>query len=359
MWGFLLLTSVLQAWGQGRGPPLELVTVTNDANKAQRLLQSAPLPVRILGPLGKNVSTWGYLKDLHFLMHVRELMRRGYNNTVVILLDAWDIAYLGCDRDLLRAFHALKKPLFFSAELAFYPWGAGGHRRYKERMGHAYPYWGVKPGYWALPRCSVTRDAHQPCRSRHRPRSRAAKGQCSYCVPVDRGGGSRFLNIGCWGGYAWAVERALTRLYDNGEFGAFARKIEDTFWFRRKHELGDQPMWTLYAMSHRSEIALDYGASMCTSLHGLHPRKDLIPRAPRRTRIGDGRKRRIFAAPFGKDICFAHANGGHDVLLDKLLKATGPTPWSQRFGPSASVRIRYGRPLTAASEELLPGWSSG
>lgn len=312
--------------GAGR---LELVTVTNDANRARRLLQTAPLPVRVLGPLG-NATFSDFLRDVYLLLHVRDLVRRGFNNTVVILLDAWDTVYLGCGRSLLSSFRALRRPLFFSAELGSYPYGAAAVEMSGALHSHRYA---------RLPRCArPPRDSRRPCR----PRAQRSWGRCAFCLPPAAGGGYRFLNTGCFGGYAWALDRALTRLYDSGAWRTYAVEhplhaaataVEGKGWTPGSpHGWPDtqQGVWQAYWLAHPNEIALDYGASICLSLHGMRPEAAF--------QLRDGG--RVVAPAFAKDVCFAHANGATDVApLDVLVQAAQAT----RFGRAAAARLRKGQ----------------
>mmetsp|Transcript_33892 Transcript_33892/g.94437 ORF Transcript_33892/g.94437 Transcript_33892/m.94437 type:complete len:299 (-) Transcript_33892:7-903(-) len=289
---------------------------------------------------------------MHLLLHVRDLLERGLGDTVVIMLDSWDVAYLGCDRDLLRSFLAFRRPLFFSAELAAYPHGEAGLVTWRRRFGD-YPSAGAGPSYHALPRCAPNRGA-RPCRAWFRHGSAAHRGRCTFCVPTSLGGGYRFLNSGCWGGYAWAVERALSRIYDSGAVGTMTSSLLDIPRERSSSEIFDQVWWVIYLDAYRHEIALDYGATICTSLHGLDPRRDLLvlerrgggrAGAPARA-SSDGVspehmvaatpywRRRLLAVPFAKDVCFAHGNAGLGGLVSRIVDVLGRPAWAQIIDPS-------------------------
>ena len=313
--------------------------------EARRLLQTAPWPVRVLGPLG-NSSWLDFWRDAHLLLHVRDLVRRGLNDTVVIFFDAWDVAFLGCQRSVLGAFRALGRPLFFSAELGFFPFGERG-LAWLDRHHGGYPSAWSGGAYGALPPCDARGGSpYLSCRPQLAQGALDGEG-VPFAVAESMGGGYRFLNNGCYGGYAWALERALSRLYDEGNWHAYG---SDHPLFRPpvfdgmpgKGSLAlTQGAWHAYLLAHPGEVALDYGATVCLNLHGLDPARDLRKEA-------DGR---VFARPFGKDVCFAHANGGvgdTSGLLDRLLQPGGPraAPWAACFGPSAAARVLTGKPLT-------------
>merc|ERR1711862_891385 len=121
---------------------------------------------------------------------------------------------------------------------------------------------------------------------------------------------------------------------------------------RAREEQADQIIWTLYFTDYPHEIALDYGASICLSLHGLDRHKDFAtrrPRVPRRPSPVSAAmltanpywEQRVVAVPFGKDVCFAHANGKNFEILDAMLRAVGIPSWAQFFDPGHEMFAPY------------------
>lgn len=307
--------------------------MTNDANRAWRLLQTSPLPVRVLGPLG-SASFADYLRDAHLLLYVQDLMRRGRNNTVVIMLDAWDVVWLGCRRKVVDSFLELKRPLFFSAEMGFYPFGQPGLDMLAKEGIH-YPIGAAKSSYAALPHCHA--GPRTPCKPKLSAAATIQAATCSFCAPEASGGGYRFLNNGCYGGYAWALERALSQIYQAGDWRSFASDhgLTRGLSWRALQDLS-QAVWHIYYLTHPKDIAIDYGASICLTLHGLDAKREIVLR-----------QNRAVAPAFHKEVCFAHANGDSNLTHVEELMSQGGRRLAAvaRIGASAAARLRYGKPL--------------
>lgn len=255
------------------------------------LLSEFPLKVRILG-LGQTQSTW---RNLNKLTLLAEYISQLPSHKIVMVLDLFDVVWFGCQRDLVEAFKRFGKPLVFSAEFEPYPLSNAS----LQRLPGGYPI--LHGQHHSTVPISVRR--------RHAGRH-LLRGQREY----------RYLNSGCFVGYVHALKRALNRMlakdFDN-EY-VLRTPLAETLEERTTFLVGkdDQVAWHAYALKHRDEVALDYGAELFLNVFGF-VYQDF-----------EHRHGRTWVLPLQREICFAHGNGASNIALHLLLaRKVGIQPW--------------------------------
>jgi len=280
------------------------------------LLTEFPLKVRILGPERAELAAlWRNVYKLELLHgHVSQLPPE----KVVIVLDLFDVVWLGCRRDLIEAFHRFGRPLVFSAEFVPYPL-SNSNASLQRVLGAGYPY---LPGAHRF----STASAPLPFVRRRLGPRRVLHAWRDY----------RFLNAGCLAGYAGALKVALGRMLANGfandyVLGTPLATTDD----ERLHLLvghDDQIAWHAYALRHADEVALDYDAELFLSVLGLGYQDFEL----------HGAKREVWARPFGREVCFAHGNGASNVAIHlRVAQSLGVQPEKCRD----EVELSEGRQL--------------
>lgn len=309
----------LKPWQQAlhAAEEFEVVSVVDrlDAMSLMRtnLLGAFPLKVHLLG-LEPSLAQgkWVNLRKLMLLHdHVLHLPA----GKIVFFIDFFDVVWLHCHRDLIDTFRRFDRPLVLSAELFASPVSNTS----LQRLSGGYPF---LPGL------------HWP------PASRL----------VRQGGRTyRYLNSGCIAGYAGALVHATERMLAHGFDNEYVLRtpLATTPFEREQMQVGidDQIAWHTYALKHRDEVALDYGADLFFSAQGFSFRHfDL--------RMGE-----IWARPFNRAVCFAHGNGATNLaILLKDAQLLGARPQDCWEGVSTSrgqqvfhimCRGRHGEILSA------------
>ncbi|CAK0884572.1 unnamed protein product, partial [Prorocentrum cordatum] len=253
--------------GAGEDGAFDVVTVTDLPARAHALLGSAPWhrPVRMLRPPDESWRFRFFDAERHILSYVAHLRRRGMGDRLVLYLDAFDTAWLGCDTNLTQAFEAMGKPIFFAAEFDLYPAGLAGYPKPvadHEEIAKAQK----------LPRCRPPStfpvrweaspvDQHEPCLAKSD--DGGIRGSQQERGFTDDGALAVYVNGGVYGGRAAALEVAIRRLLS---------------------------------------VTLDYGGSVAVNL----AQRSVAPRSfALHQRTGQ-----VHSVLFQRPICIAHANGG-------------------------------------------------
>lgn len=330
---------------------VEVVTVSDNVSRVEQLRRSCPFPIRHLQAQQPWRLSQKYVQLLRYLESFGAGSGgTGENERLIIYVDAYDVLCLGCRRTLIRntstagsvwasgkesdapspllsieeVFRGFGKPLFFSAEFGFFPWGP------------AYlPYIPTYPDP-DLPECVGRSTESVPCRPRLR--SGLVDRISAHTVPAfwrqrhaQNSSTYRFLNSGCFGGTPAALQHFLVTVltditYWRSTVDPSLSMPDPELWQKegcapgragRPESLSlmsdmveDQHPAQLYYLRNQEAVALDFGANICLSLYGLSPRHFSLD-------IGTGE---IHSTLFRKPVCFAHANGGgsHLFLLQDL-----------------------------------------
>jgi len=230
---------------------------------------------------------------------------------IVFVLDLFDVVWLGCRRDIAQAFHKFGRPLVFGAEFSPYPFTNASFRR----LSGGYPR--------LLGRHHATGFPYRVRRMLRIHGERLALWQYQY------------LNSGCMVGYAGALLRACERVlasdYDNEYVLRTPHANSDE---RAAMLVGrdDQIAWHTYALKHRDEVALDYGADIFLNTFGFD-----FPDF----HLNEGE---VWARPFDRSVCFAHGNGASNLaahLWEAQLHGVQPFNCRGKVGGSGGVQVHY------------------
>eukprot|EP00927_Polykrikos_kofoidii_P002090 TRINITY_DN10809_c0_g1_i5.p1 TRINITY_DN10809_c0_g1~~TRINITY_DN10809_c0_g1_i5.p1 ORF type:complete len:655 (-),score=77.78 TRINITY_DN10809_c0_g1_i5:184-2148(-) len=325
---------------------IEVVTVLTDSARTEPLLRESPFQIRVLGSPSDQHTRLYKPERLHAF--VKDLLRQGRNDTFVIMVDAFDVAWLGCRRNLRSIFQSWNRPVFFSTEVTPWPFLGGSRSEVDKELSRA-----------GFPEAPVTRCTEAISQSR-------------ACQPVFEGSnaesfgragnryGNRYPNSGCLGGTAKGLDLMLSRLYTIDPDGRY--KLRDEYSDALANVMGyanvttkgkdDQAPLYAYAVKHPSEVHLDTGGSICTSLYSWAVKDFSLDTTV--SPVG------IFGRPFGKSVCFAHANGRTLHLLGLLQRArverVQPKDLMTAFHPASIFRFNASSvlhsPLTDFAAEL-------
>ncbi|CAK9052827.1 unnamed protein product [Durusdinium trenchii] len=315
----------------GRGP-FDVVAVTDKPERAHALVASLkwPLRLRLLQPPAEE-RPWRYRwfdSERYLLSYVTRLTRAGLGDRLVIYSDAFDTAFLDCQRNLNKVLEELKRPIFFGVEFDLYPAGlfgypaaaAGSHSRARLNTDQLRK----KP----MPRCREVRfveliweprpaDDHEPCLAWSEVGGLMSSGSES-AQPVA----GEYLNGGFYGGRAADLEVALRKLLHlQGRLPEVNARGEAY----QNHGKTHQYLWNQYLIEHPEQVTLDYGGAFVVNL----ARRSISPRQFGKDEMGS-----IKSVLFQKAVCFIHANAGgfadmtfHLLRVAHLLKADS-TRWA-------------------------------
>eukprot|EP00927_Polykrikos_kofoidii_P002091 TRINITY_DN10809_c0_g1_i6.p1 TRINITY_DN10809_c0_g1~~TRINITY_DN10809_c0_g1_i6.p1 ORF type:complete len:708 (-),score=80.94 TRINITY_DN10809_c0_g1_i6:98-1969(-) len=315
---------------------IEVVTVLTDSARTEPLLRESPFQIRVLGSPSDQHTRLYKPERLHAF--VKDLLRQGRNDTFVIMVDAFDVAWLGCRRNLRSIFQSWNRPVFFSTEVTPWPFLGGSRSEVDKELSRA-----------GFPEAPVTRCTEAISQSR-------------ACQPVFEGSnagffasgfgdrfGNRYPNSGCLGGTAEGLHSMLSRLYTNHPDGRYRLRDEysdalaNVMRYANITSRGndDQAPLYAYAVKHPSEVHLDTGGSICTSLYSWEATDFSLDKTV--SPVG------IFGRPFGKNVCFAHANRRTLGLLEVLQRARAdfvePKHLMTMFHPASIFRVNDSRIL--------------
>jgi len=252
-------------------------------------------------PLHK-VEIPGGWKNLHKVGMLREYVADLPPDRIVMVLDYFDVVWLGCSRNFAETFRRFGRPLVFGAELVPYPLSNASLNR-------------LPGGYPDFP--GEQHGQLRPLRVRMR-----------------RGGGSRkwasyrYLNSGCIAGYAGALRTAAERILSNGLANSYVLGMPLATSDAERQDMlvgkDDQISWHAYAMQHPEEVALDYSAELFANTLGFEYADFEL------------REGFVWSRSFGRALCFAHGNGATNNAMNlRMLQVEGVQP------ERCKDRVRY------------------
>ncbi|CAE8712775.1 unnamed protein product, partial [Polarella glacialis] len=293
--------------GSGEEGPFDLVAVTDAPGRAKALIHSVlrPLRLRLLRP--PTSTEWKFRwfdSERYLLAYVSNLRRRGFGDRLVIYADAFDVAWLNCERNFSRSFDRLGPPMFFGAEWDLYPAGVHGY------LPHARSHAAVRRALsrsWGRPmeNCRQVHplpmqwdldplEEHETCLAESEAGGVLSSGNIpEIALPAQ------YVNGGFYGGRAAELEVALRRML--GKLRLLPVLNENGVPFRNNGRT-HQYMWNQYFLDHPEQVALDYGGTFVTNL----ARRSVAAR-----QFGvDKSTGQVKSVIFQKPVCFMHANGG-------------------------------------------------
>ena len=228
--------------------------------RLERSCSRIGLPLTVLG----EGNEWkGFGTKLRLVLdHLKE----SPGEAIVVFVDGFDTFFLPSARELFSRFRSFRARMVFGAEIDCWP---------DAHLSAAYP----PPGGPGAPRGDERIGSLRPAPPFRTP--------------------FRYLNSGCYMGYAGAIRDALEEL---------APGQEDD----------DQRLFTKYFLAHSDIVCLDHRAWLFQNLHGL---------PPEHLRIESGSRVRLVNRLTMTDPCVLHGNGAGRSTLAKVADRLAALRW--------------------------------